>query len=152
MPLLTDQNAGILVLLGILAVIGILGQKRGRIAILAALAAVMIIDPFGGYILKPLFARARPCHLEIGRLIVQCGSGYAMPSLHAANCFGAFVPVVIAYRWKAAPLLILAFGIAYSRVYVGVHWPMDVLMGSIYGVGVGAFAGWAVNRIFKQKE
>lgn len=137
MPLVTNQEGGIFVLLGILLAFAVLGGRKGRITAIGCVIAVALIDPVGGQILKPLLARPRPCHLEIGRLLVDCGSGYAMPSLHSANTFGIITPLVWRYKWKAAPLFLISIIVSYSRIYVGVHWPMDVLAGMALGILAG---------------
>ncbi|HDR91170.1 MAG TPA: phosphatase PAP2 family protein [candidate division Zixibacteria bacterium] len=116
--------------------------------VIATIIAIAIIDLVGAHVFKPLIARPRPCHLEIGRLLVRCGTGYAMPSLHAANTFGVFTPIVWRYKWKAAPLYIISILVSYSRIYVGVHWPLDVVVGMLWGVAVG----WGVCWLFFRKE
>ena len=64
--------------------------------------------------------------------------GYSLPSGHAATAFAG--AVALSYLWRrAAPLFfLLAAAIAYSRVYVGVHYPGDVLLGAAIGAAVGA--------------
>lgn len=142
MPLVTNQEAGIFVLLGIILAIGILGGRKGRMTAIACVISAAIIDFVGSNFLKEIIARPRPCHLEMGRLLVDCGSGYAMPSLHAANSFGVFTPIVWQYKWKAAPLYLIAIAVSYSRIYVGVHWPADTIGGLIWGIIVGTLVSW----------
>jgi undecaprenyl-diphosphatase len=148
MPLITNQEGGIFVILALVAAMAILGRRDGRIALLAAIVAAVIIDGIGGHVFKPIIARPRPCHLEMGRLLVNCGSGFAMPSLHAANTFGIFTPFVVKFKWKAAPLYLIAFAVAYSRVYVGVHWPGDVFFGAIWGLFVGIIVAYVILFMF----
>ena len=147
MPLITDQETGVFLILAILTVFAVLGGRKGKIAAIAAILTVAFIDPVGHYLLKPLFARARPCHLEIGRLLVECGSGFSMPSLHAANSFGVFSALTVRYRWKVVPFLIIPIAVGYSRIYVGVHWPGDVLAGFIFGAAVGITFGLATDKL-----
>ena len=152
MPLVTNQHAGIYVLLAILIAIGVLGGKKGRMTVIASVVGIAIIDILGAHVFKPLIGRLRPCHLEIGRHLVRCGSGFAMPSLHAANTFGVFTPIVWRYKWKAAPFYIISVLVSYSRIYVGVHWPADVIVGMIWGVAVGCGVSLVFFRKWSKKS
>jgi len=151
MPIVTDDLFGVIVLLIVLAAFAIFGRRNGRIALIAAIAAVAIIDPLGSQIIKPLIGRPRPCHLEMGRLLVGCGSGFSMPSLHAANSFGAFTAIVYRFGWKASPFYLIAFIVAWSRVYVGVHWPTDIMAGAFFGITIGLLTSAVCAKIFEKK-
>jgi undecaprenyl-diphosphatase len=95
------------------------------------------------YMVKNAVARIRPCHAIQGiRLIVACPSSYSMPSGHALSSFAFALPLFyltreyIALAWRLYPLL-LASMIAFSRIYLGVHYPTDVLAGTLLGVLIG---------------
>ncbi len=95
------------------------------------------------YILKAAIARIRPCRAVEGlRLIVACPSSYSMPSGHAISSFAFALPLFsltrgyIATTWRLYPLL-LASLIAFSRIYLGVHYPSDVVVGSLLGGAIG---------------
>jgi undecaprenyl-diphosphatase len=88
--------------------------------------------------LKAAFERPRPA-ANIPQADPLMGAhGYSMPSGHAATAFAG--AVALGYLWRrGAPLFfLLAAAIAYSRVYVGVHYPGDVLAGAVLGAAVGA--------------
>jgi len=151
LPLLDQRAVAVGVLAAVLLGTGLVATWRGDprrawIAVAAAALAVAAIDPSGHFLIKPLFSRARPCHLEVGRLLVDCGSGYALPSLHAANSFGAITALVVVLGWRAAPLYGVALIAGYSRIYVGVHWPLDILAGALYGAVIGLALGWIARR------
>lgn len=120
------------------------GDKRLRLAIIASLIVVTITDQLSSAVLKPLFERPRPCwNMEV-HLLVGCGSGFSMPSSHAANLFGqAYLFREIA-RPSAKYLIPLAIVVALSRVFVGVHYPADILVGA----ALGTLSGWAVGHGF----
>jgi len=122
------------------------GDARVRWLVLFSAVALTLTDQTSSSLLKPLIARARPCQvMESMNLLVNCGSGYAMPSSHAANAFGQAVLFSIAFR-KVAPYLIAFAGlVAISRIFVGVHYPGDVLVGSLLGISIG----WLVSLLFE---
>jgi undecaprenyl-diphosphatase len=113
--------------------------------LLLSLVAFAIADFSSASILKPLFARPRPCYNPdlSGNLnmLVGCGGLYSFPSSHATNHFALaafwFWVIFICTSKKWHWLWIWAFAICYAQVYVGKHYPFDVLFGSIYGLAIG---------------
>ncbi len=109
--------------------------------------AVALSDQITCSVLKPLVARVRPSNaLPEGafRLLVGKSSAFSFPSAHAAN--SAAVATVVSWRWPrfAALAFALAALIAYSRVYVGLHYPGDVVGGAVLGIMCGRGAIWMV--------
>jgi len=109
--------------------------------ILIAVAAVFAVDLLES-VLKPLIGRVRPCNaLEGIRLLVQCPTGPSMPSGHALSSFAFATPLFVLLRkhltlaMRLVPIA-LAAAIAFSRVYLGVHYPTDILVGALLGIGV----------------
>lgn len=116
------------------------GEARGRWMVLLAVVAIAIIDPAVYRVLKPLFGRLRPCHetaLEWIRLIDGCGGKYGFPSSHAANLFGIAVVIGSFYRRTRYYLYPLAVLVAIGRIYLGIHYPSDVVAGAVFGAAVG---------------
>ncbi len=100
-----------------------------------------------GHILKDIIQRPRPCSIFSDmNLLVGCGHSYSMPSGHASNAF-AFAMTFFILRKNIIGYLSLAAAalIALSRVYVGVHYPSDVLAGTLLGAG----AAYAAIRLFR---
>jgi len=132
--------------LGAAAVAAVYLPARYRLAglwcVLTAAAAVGLADVTVARLLKPLFCRVRPCWAMEGvRLLVVQGNTASFPSSHAANAF-AFATVVLYYYKRAgAALLAVALAVGYSRVYVGVHYPSDVVAGALWGVFVATTVG-----------
>ena len=116
----------------------------------AAVVAALIIDPTVYRLFKPLFARLRPCHepsLDWVRVVDGCGGRYGFPSSHAANSFGLLVIAGAFYRTSRYYLIPIAVLVCIGRVYLGVHYPTDVLAGAIYGALVGIGTIYAAKKL-----
>ena len=150
MPIITDINNWIwLLALGWIALF-IFGGRRGKWACIVVLIAVLIADNFTSYILKPWFGRLRPnVALDITRFLGGDSSRMPSPSFpsgHATNVF-ALAMVLSWYYPKITPICFLGAGIVgYSRVYVGVHYPLDVIAGAFVGIGCALCIIWSAKK------
>jgi len=120
--------------------------------ILALALAVGLSDGLGSQLLRPLFARHRPCYaLPSGavRWILPAADVPSVPSLHAANFFAMAMVAVLADRRLAPGAFALATLVSLSRVYGGVHWPSDVLAGAAWGALCGGAAWVLAHRLFR---
>jgi len=125
------------VLIGLMALI-VRGGKRGKIAAVLVLIAASATDKTVVEIIKPAIGRLRPSHAlgDTINLLVPKGGRYGFVSAHAANIFAGTTVLSYFYEQWKKPLLFLAFSVAVSRVYVGVHYPGDVLFGGLFGYGM----------------
>jgi undecaprenyl-diphosphatase len=120
-------------------------KKQGTILVVFLAMAVGFADYTSASIIKPYVYRLRPCRdpvtvqTDINR--VPCGTGYSFPSTHATDHFAIaiFLTWIFFWRWKwVLPATVLwAVIICFAQVYVGVHYPLDVTGGAIYGSLVG---------------
>ena len=104
-------------------------------------------------VVKNAVARERPCTAIEGiRLIVGWPKSYSLPSGHAISSFACAVPLYILSReymmmqWRLYPLA-LASVIAFSRLYLGVHYPTDVLAGAVLGAAIGMLLSYLWRMI-----
>ena len=121
--------------------------KRSWILILFAGIAVAISDQTTVHLFKNVFLRLRPCHEPSLAGMVHlvndhCGGNYGFISSHAGNSFtlATYLSLLLGKKIRFFTPLILfwALLISYSRVYLGVHYPADVIVGGIWGAGTGA--------------
>ena len=148
MPFITDLNRQKMVLVIVaflLFVLLVKGGPRGRWAVAALVLGILFSDQLNSSLLKFLMERPRPCHaLPDVHLLVGCGSGYSFPSSHAVNNFCGAVVLAFFFPRAAAWLFSFAGIVCFSRVYVGVHYPSDVLGGAV----IGFVCGFVVIALF----
>jgi undecaprenyl-diphosphatase len=143
LPFATDAGNFILPFVVAAIVIVLVGRVRGLRFLVLAVVSVVVADATGTHIFKYSFLRARPCiALADVRLLVGCTNLPSFPSNHAVNAsvLATLTTLYIPRLWLPATALAILVG--YSRVYVGVHYPLDVLAGSVLGIVVAlAFSG-----------
>lgn len=110
-------------------------------AILVSFCSFLLSD-WLAHEIKHVIARERPCNFLDGvRLLIGCTKSYSMPSNHASNSFAVaftlfyFTRKHLSAIWRFYPFMLAVF-IAFSRVYVGVHYPSDVITGALFGGAV----------------
>ena len=119
--------------------------------VLFSLVILIFLADFGSVqLFKEIFQRARPCHLLEGiRVVDGCGSPFGFISSHAANSFSIafFVALLLRKYWWFVNLFSWAVLIGFSRIYLGVHYPFDILGGMFWGLFVSLLAYY----IYKMK-
>jgi len=137
MPFISSKSFWLIPIFIGLVLLFWLGGKRGRIATLLIILTIATADPFCARVLKPTFKRLRPSHeLSDVRLLGKKGGKYGFPSNHAANVAGSMLILAFFYRRYKYICGVLAFLVGYSRIYLGVHYPTDVLAGFVIGIGL----------------
>lgn len=129
--------------------------KKAWSWILFAIINVALTDQASSSLIKNWFARIRPCNEEmlVGKmrlLLEHCSGGFSFTSSHATNHFGFAIFVFMTTkhifgkwgRW----LFVWAGSISYGQVYVGVHYPIDIVFGALLGSGIGALTAGYYNR------
>jgi undecaprenyl-diphosphatase len=127
------------------------GNRERRWLVVGSIVTLVISDLTSSALIKPLVGRPRPCHtLNDIHLLVNCGTGLSMPSSHAANAFAQWMfwsSTVPKFRWH---LFVVAFLIAISRAFVGVHYPGDILIGGLVGALVGGVVYAVEHRLLNR--
>lgn len=138
-PMVTDLHKSktfglifIAVLLTIL--IRKLGRRKGLIAFSFMVITVLASDGIGNYGFKKTVQRPRPANTENTEAIVRSKfGGYSFVSNHATNTFAMATFTSMLFPGATIPLFLISTTVAYSRIYNGVHFPLDVIVGGLLG-------------------
>jgi undecaprenyl-diphosphatase len=126
------------------------GGTRGKLAVVGVIILIIVTDQTGYRLLKEFFARPRPCDVLSDVLTpLGCTGTYSFPSNHALNNFAAaifFYKLFPKLKWI---LFTAATLIAISRVYLGLHYPSDILGGAIIGLVFGYIFAFLVLYLEK---
>ena len=138
---------------GLICLVAFLGtyKYRGLACLIALSTTIVLSDSIGHYILKEGIQRLRPCHVLPQDIIgiVSCSNSFSFPSNHAANTFAAATLLSLCFRKATFLFFVFALIVCYSRVYLKMHYPTDVLGGMIFGSAMG-FLGYQVySRIIE---
>jgi undecaprenyl-diphosphatase len=141
LPLITDLHKNILFTIFACLVLALFiynYRKSGLIFLLTLSALLGAGDAFCGNVIKPIFSRMRPNNMGLD-LVVRAPEygGYSFPSNHAFNMFCLATFVSFYFPRFRIVYFAIAFVVAYSRLYVGVHYPSDVLGGAVFGIALG---------------
>ena len=121
-------------------------RKTGFV-VLTALLLMLIIS---NLILKNLIMRDRPCWIDTAvELLVKCPDSYSFPSGHTASGFAAAISILMYHKKGGILAVLLAATIAFSRMYLFVHFPTDILGGIIIGSMIAIAARWIVKYMYK---
>jgi membrane-associated phospholipid phosphatase len=120
--------------------------NKGWLWITALIITVTLTDQISSHVIKILVQRPRPCsnttlQMPVRLLLSNCSGGYSFTSSHATNHFGVATFIAITLKqylgkWQWL-FIVWAAVISYAQIYVGVHYPFDVLCGALLGSGIG---------------
>ena len=129
-------------------------EKRALLLLPLLGLSVGLADSISSRFFKPYFARLRPCHdPELSaalNLVNGCGGQFGFLSSHAANSFSlvVFLWLVLPKRYWAAKVLLVVWAVlvSYSRMYLGVHYPSDVVAGAT----LGSLLAWLCAETYRR--
>jgi undecaprenyl-diphosphatase len=142
MPFMTDLKNFIYVLPALGLWVLVREKKAGLFFLVFMGLTLAITDQISSHVLKDWIGRIRPCQvLPNVHMLTDCNTSYSFPSSHAVNIFAAAFFLSQPFE-RAAPLFYgIAAVVAYSRVYIGIHYPLDV----IGGAGIGLLIAWPMR-------
>lgn len=145
MLFLTTLGNGGLLWIGV-AVIMLFPKKYRKCAISIGVALVLK-ELLGNIVLKELLMRERPCWIDpTVELLIKSPSSFSFPSGHTFDAFAASVTILLNHKKEGVAALILACLIAFSRMYLFVHFPTDIFGGMLFGIGVAVLTFFMVHR------
>lgn len=150
MPLITwfGEYGIFFILIGII----MLFFKKYRLCGIATLGSLLTGVLVGNVLLKHLVMRDRPCWInETVDMLIAVPHDYSFPSGHTTACFTAATVIFLHDKRLGIPAYIIAVAVAFSRMYLYVHFPTDIIAGMILGIGIAiginALAKWAVPKV-----
>ena len=127
--------------------------KKTRKAGISVLIAYLAVYLLGQIVLKHLVSRPRPCQIDQAfAMLVARPSSSSFPSTHSAWAFGAATAIFMRHRKLGAAVYAVAALIAFSRMYMFLHFPTDVLFGTALGIALGVLAHWIMKTLWKKLD
>ena len=153
MPLISNKKFWYPFILAGFVYFFIKDRKKASTVFLMVLLALGISEHLTSNFFKPFLGRLRPCNaLEGVHLLVGCSDSFSFPSAHASNAAAISTVVCYEYRKLIIYMALAVLLVCYSRVYLGVHYPLDVLMGMFSGAVYGLTVVRIKNSLFKLKK
>ena len=128
--------------------------RGSLLAVLAVAGTILACDQVSSHLIKPMVARLRPSHDPMFMHLIDTFNGYrsgsfSFTSSHACNSFGIFtiISLIIRNRILSLSLLLWASINSFSRIYLGVHFPGDILCGAVLGASIGSLVYLLYNII-----
>lgn len=151
--IITNVNNWYIAYLILIGILFFKGGRRGKLAVIGIILLIIITDQTGYKLLKELFERARPCNSLPDVLIpIGCTGSYSFPSNHAINNFAAATFFARLFPGYRIVLYITAFLVTLSRVYLGLHYPSDIIAGAAVGILFGIIFALGVVTVEKYLE
>ena len=124
------------------------GKTKGRWLVLSLFIGVLLSDQIASHVLKYMVERIRPCNALTGVLTPDGQSpSFSFPSSHAANMGSSMFLLSMAFKPWTPIFLIIAFLVGISRIYLGLHYPSDVLGGYVLGLLIGYMVWWGIEKL-----
>lgn len=125
------------------------GGRRGRVALIALLLSVVIADLVSSHFLKDVVQRVRPCN-ALTDVVLPLGKrlSFSFPSSHGTTMGAAAISLTIFFRRWWPLWYFIAGSVGLSRIYLGLHYPSDVMAGYLFGTAMGTVVAFTLTWAF----
>ncbi len=145
---ITDMRHFYIILIPWAVYLLIWGKAKGRWLVLSLAVAILLSDQGSSHFIKFLVKRIRPCNALPGVLTpAGTSSAFSFPSSHASNMGSAGILLSMAFKPWTWLFVLIALLVGLSRIYLGLHYPSDVLGGYVFGILVGFLVRWGINKL-----
>ena len=135
------------VVLGIILLI----FKKTRKCGLTIILSYLLVYGLGQYVLKDLIARPRPCHIDQTiELLIKRPSSFSCPSTHSGWAFAGATSIFLYNKKFGIPVILFSLLVAFSRLYLFVHFPSDVLFGIAIGILFAILSKYIITIVWKK--
>lgn len=124
--------------------------KRTRAAGIAMGIGLLLSHLLGNMMIKPLVERLRPFEVNDVAILIPHPGGFSFPSGHTFSSFAAAVALYCFSKKAGIPALVFAAIMGFSRMYLFVHYPTDVMAGMVFGILTGIFSAFLVKRFMNR--
>ncbi len=125
--------------------------KKTRKAGFCVLLSLLIMDIMCNRTIKPLAMRPRPCWNHHIPMVIECLKDYSFPSGHTYASFASAGSVYLKHKKLGVILFILSTLIGFSRLYLFVHWPSDVIFGAVFGMITALVASKLIDLVILER-
>src|SRR3954471_14693206 len=134
---LTEPGPWKIPLLALIGTLFLLRGRRGLIGVVVLALTITAADQLSSHVLKPIFRRARPSETLRDTLpLFGVRHSYSFPSSHATHFFAAAPVISAVFPEGTVPCYAVAAVVSFSRIYVGDHYPLDIIGGAALGLGL----------------
>jgi undecaprenyl-diphosphatase len=150
MRVLSAGDLGRILFVVLAAVLVVRDRRRGLVLLLGAALTITLADQLSSHVIKPWVERPRPANVldpATVVLLVNRTRSFSFPSSHATNSFAGALYFSSFLPRLTGPLFVLAALISFSRIAVGVHYPLDVAAGAVIGLAAAALVLSVLARL-----
>lgn len=146
---ITDVKSWLLVYIIFWFLMFFKGDKKSKLVAVMIILLIIVSDQISSNLIKSLVSRIRPCHIHQDlNLLLSCKNSFSFPSSHAVNNFAAATYLSFFFNKYKNLFITTAILVSISRVYLGLHYPSDIIAGAMLGALIGYLFYIVTSKIY----